>query len=200
MQTKKKEMEKKIVDAAINLFLKDGFEQTSLRKIVKKAGTSLGNFTNYFESKEALFEFIVKPAYDGFNGFLLHHDQEDENIISLSDVDAELVVRKIIKDMPFVFTDAFILLVESAKGTKYETYGDEIKAYMKRHFMEHLSEYVEAEYGEIVASMFLKGLTQIIRDNKEKELVEKLVARHILFFAMATCTMVEMEGENDSSI
>ena len=38
--------------------MKNGFKNASLRQIVKDAGTTIGNFYNYFENKEALFTDI----------------------------------------------------------------------------------------------------------------------------------------------
>lgn len=58
-------MEKKgaIEDAARELFIKQGFHATSMRDISKHAEVSLGNFYNYFPTKEAIFESII-------NGYL----------------------------------------------------------------------------------------------------------------------------------
>ncbi len=53
--------EKKIVieDAAKELFIKQGFHATSMRDIAKRAGVSLGNLYNYYQTKEAIVESII---------------------------------------------------------------------------------------------------------------------------------------------
>ena len=51
----------KIQEAAMGEFLDNGFQEASLRQIVKNAGVSTGAFYGYFSSKEALFAFIVEP-------------------------------------------------------------------------------------------------------------------------------------------
>ena len=48
-----------IVNTAIDCFVKKGFHQTSIRDIAGKADISLGNFYNYFDSKDALIEEIA---------------------------------------------------------------------------------------------------------------------------------------------
>ncbi|CAN5767760.1 hypothetical protein BH24ACI1_BH24ACI1_23030 [soil metagenome] len=48
-----------IEDAAKELLIKQGFHATSMRDIAKRAGISLGNVYNYFETKEAIFESII---------------------------------------------------------------------------------------------------------------------------------------------
>src|SRR5690349_12278572 len=50
----------KIEEAARELFIKQGFHATSMRDIAKMAEVSLGNLYNYYETKEAIFESIIK--------------------------------------------------------------------------------------------------------------------------------------------
>ena len=48
-----------IEDAAIDLFLKQGYHATSMRHIADKAGLALGGIYNHFASKEEIFEGII---------------------------------------------------------------------------------------------------------------------------------------------
>ena len=50
----------KIVKAARELFLSQGFENTSMQQIVVVAGTSIGNCYFYFPNKDALFEAVAE--------------------------------------------------------------------------------------------------------------------------------------------
>ncbi|MCS6985382.1 MAG: TetR/AcrR family transcriptional regulator [Leptospiraceae bacterium] len=45
-----------ILDAAFELFCKQGFEATNVRDIIRESGLSAGTFYNYFQSKEEIFE------------------------------------------------------------------------------------------------------------------------------------------------
>jgi AcrR family transcriptional regulator len=53
------EHREKILKAAEQLFSRQGFHGTGLREIADKAGVSLGNIYNHFETKEALFEALL---------------------------------------------------------------------------------------------------------------------------------------------
>jgi len=53
----------RILNAALGLFRRKGFEQTTMREIAKEAGVSLGNAYYYFESKEALVMAFYERAH-----------------------------------------------------------------------------------------------------------------------------------------
>jgi AcrR family transcriptional regulator len=48
-----------IEDAAVELFMENGYHATSMRQIAERAGLALGGIYNYFSSKEELFEGII---------------------------------------------------------------------------------------------------------------------------------------------
>ncbi len=49
----------RIVEAAVACFLENGYHQTGVREIAKKAGISLGNLYNHFSGKEAVLAEIA---------------------------------------------------------------------------------------------------------------------------------------------
>ncbi len=60
----RKKSKENIMQVAMDLFAHNGFHNTSISKIAKEAGVSKGLLYNYFESKHALLEAIVKEAFD----------------------------------------------------------------------------------------------------------------------------------------
>jgi AcrR family transcriptional regulator len=56
-----------ITQAALELFIAQGYHGTSMRQIAKEAGIALGGIYNHFPSKEAIFEAV----------FLSHHPYND---------------------------------------------------------------------------------------------------------------------------
>ena len=52
--------------AGMREFLEKGYKSASLRNIVKTAGVTTGAFYGYYDSKEELFEALVKDQYDWF--------------------------------------------------------------------------------------------------------------------------------------
>ena len=55
-----------IVKTALELFLKNGYEKTSLSDIVAISGGSLASVYTFFESKEGLFQAIIEQEIDAF--------------------------------------------------------------------------------------------------------------------------------------
>lgn len=72
------EKEKLILEVALSLFAKNGFESTSVSMIAKKAGISKGLMYSYFKSKEDLLKEII---LDGLNRFIDFLKIEDPNNI-----------------------------------------------------------------------------------------------------------------------
>ena len=56
--------EEKMLSAAIELFLKNGYEKTSTASIAKAAGLSASSFFAAFENKEALLLRLVEKMYE----------------------------------------------------------------------------------------------------------------------------------------
>ena len=53
-----------IVKTALDLFLKNGYEKTSLNDIVAISGGSLASIYTFFENKEGLFKAIIEQEID----------------------------------------------------------------------------------------------------------------------------------------
>ncbi len=64
------ERRKKIVEAAAECFIEQGFHQTSIRDIAKRANASLGNLYNHFESKTDLIAEIATLEADDLKSVL----------------------------------------------------------------------------------------------------------------------------------
>jgi AcrR family transcriptional regulator len=56
------EKQEKIIEAALELFTKDGFHATSTSKVAKQAGVSEGLIFRHFENKNGLLAAIAKMA------------------------------------------------------------------------------------------------------------------------------------------
>jgi AcrR family transcriptional regulator len=53
-----------IIEAALELFANNGFHNTSITQIAKKAGVSKGLMYNYFKGKNDLLEAVIMSAYE----------------------------------------------------------------------------------------------------------------------------------------
>ncbi|MCB2066260.1 MAG: TetR/AcrR family transcriptional regulator [Erythrobacter sp.] len=55
---------RKLLDAAAGEFAEKGFHETSITGITKRAGTALGSFYTYFDSKDEIFQALVSDMSD----------------------------------------------------------------------------------------------------------------------------------------
>jgi AcrR family transcriptional regulator len=59
-EQKRQRMRQSLITAARGLFVRQGYEATTMQHIVREAGTSIGNCYFYFPTKEALLRAIVE--------------------------------------------------------------------------------------------------------------------------------------------
>ncbi len=70
MQTLKKEIEERILNAARVEFAEHGFAKAKMRSIAGRAGVSTGNLYTYFPNKDDLFCALVAPTVDQINEYV----------------------------------------------------------------------------------------------------------------------------------
>lgn len=62
MQVQKDDVKNKILKSSEELFLMNGYNQTSLNDVAKKCGISKSNIYNYFKSKNSIFNCLTSDA------------------------------------------------------------------------------------------------------------------------------------------
>jgi AcrR family transcriptional regulator len=191
MQTKKEAIQQAIYQSAVSEFLEKGFEKASLRQIVKKAGTTLGNFYNYYENKEAVFASIVESAYIGMVQLIKNHNQWEskDELWDLTDVEVwRRELRKLILPMVPAITIPFVILIEGSEGTRFAHAKEDLLAVMEEHFMEHIEEfnpkYPNPQMAKVMAEQLVFGLVMIVKSNEDDEVRQQLIIEEILFFAI----------------
>jgi AcrR family transcriptional regulator len=85
----RKEKRELILDSALELFAEKGFHTTSVEQIAKKAGISKGLTYNYFESKNAILDAILKT---GFDAIYAHFDIDNDGVLTYNEF--EFFIRK----------------------------------------------------------------------------------------------------------
>lgn len=83
---------RKIEEAAIGLFSKNGYHSTSIGKIAQKAGIATGLMYNYFKSKEDLLKSIIDNY---FNQIFLSVSEKIKN----SNLDIEKLIDALIETL-----------------------------------------------------------------------------------------------------
>ncbi len=59
-----KDTKEHIIKTSLKLFARKSFKEVTLKEIVDETGLSKGAFYHYFESKEKVFEEVVKHFYN----------------------------------------------------------------------------------------------------------------------------------------
>lgn len=193
MQMKKEEVRMAILNSGKGEFLSHGFEKASLRNIVKKAGTTTGNFYNYFANKEALFEALVIDDYNKFIYFIDNHDRIDRPDYLWNISNPTLwkdVLGDLIDDMVPHLDIGFVLLLDCSEGTKYYDARKMLVGMLDEHFIEHVDKLgnitVSKEFGFVLANQILDGLILILRKEYTKEKKHVLIRELIIFYIIGT--------------
>jgi AcrR family transcriptional regulator len=63
LPNKSERTRRKILEAAYDLFLNQGFHATSMRQIARKSGMALGGIYNHFKSKDEIFAAIIAERH-----------------------------------------------------------------------------------------------------------------------------------------
>ncbi len=69
--------EKKIIEAAYELFAEKGFKAATMRMISKKSGSNITLISRYFGSKDELFNKIVEIKFNKFNDFYVDYSDAE---------------------------------------------------------------------------------------------------------------------------
>ncbi len=88
-----KEKRERILSVAIKEFADNGFQNTSIQQIAKKAGISVGSVYKYFENKETMFSMVVHEGMSSLEDLLMSLADSSEDII----VKAEKIIRELLK-------------------------------------------------------------------------------------------------------
>ncbi len=204
MQYKKDEIKADILKASENVFFEKGYDKASIRLIVSKAHTSIGNFYNYFDSKQSLYESLVGEIYEHMNHLILHHNDFDKfaNLRAESKINLETLLsldRSFLKTIIGQFfppiDKRFSLLMTGSNTTPYHEARYEFQSLLEEHFLEHIMEfnqnYPYKEFGSIIAYQLVEGLIEIGRKDLSKERTTALAIELIIFIAIGTIGIMQ---------
>lgn len=86
-QRRKEARPSELTDAALELFVEKGFAATRLEEIAARAGVSKGTLYLYFDSKEVLFQAVIRegilPVVDEAEAFAARHQGSSFDLLSI---------------------------------------------------------------------------------------------------------------------
>ncbi|MEG1996444.1 MAG: TetR/AcrR family transcriptional regulator [Oscillospiraceae bacterium] len=182
MQIQKDEVKQKIINAAVEEFLISGYEKSSMRIIASNAGITVGNIYSYFTGKDDLFETIVLPTVNQIHGLILMKLSTNNRITKESAIE---VTAQIMNACLNNYRE-FIILMKSAKGSKYEDIKSVIQFQIKERLISDLIPqlHMNAE-NEILADtlslVLLDGIINIVlKCDTDEELMRRLICDFLL--------------------
>ena len=130
---------KKLIETASREFLKNGFENSSVRTIAQKAQTSPRAIYTRFENKEALFEAVINPAYSDFmelfkNDKIIYWENAEKG--TLPEKPEEYYIKYL--DFAYKHKKQFRLLLTCAKGSRFENFTDKLSQMDLDYLQTHL--------------------------------------------------------------
>ncbi len=100
-----------IEDAAIELFMKNGYHGTSMRQIAEHAGLALGGIYNHFKSKDEIFEAIIVDKHPYKKLLPVIVDTEGETMDEFLGNAARVVIKEL-TSQPYYVKLMLIEIVE----------------------------------------------------------------------------------------
>ncbi|WP_245987624.1 TetR/AcrR family transcriptional regulator [Ureibacillus endophyticus] len=130
------EKQERIINAAINEFVQNGFDKASTNEIVKEARISKGSLFNYFSSKKDLYLYLIQYSYKVIEIIYKQIDLNETDIFKRIEK-LGLIKLQIQRKFPKVF-DFFISIVNEES--------DEVK--------DEIKERVNSIYDEGMAKIY----------------------------------------------
>lgn len=130
---------KKLIETASREFLKNGFENSSVRTIAQKAQTSPRAIYTRFKNKEALFEAVINPAYSDFmklfkNDKIIYWENAEKG--TLPEKPEEYYIKYL--DFAYKHKKQFQLLLTCAKGSRFENFTEKLAQLDLDYLQTHL--------------------------------------------------------------
>lgn len=98
-------------DAAVELFMEQGYHATSMRQIADKAGLALGGIYNHFKSKEDIFEAVIVDKHPYKKILPLIQEAEGETLEEFLGNATRIVINELTSQQYYVK----LMLIEIAE-------------------------------------------------------------------------------------
>ncbi|WP_442604000.1 TetR/AcrR family transcriptional regulator [Paenibacillus sp. KN14-4R] len=197
MQTLKDGIRGSILLKAKISFLEQGFEKTSMRDIAHKIGVSVGNLYRYYPNKEALFDAVVMPAYEGLAQLIQVQDVEHGIESSPPGLQILEELSRILSELLHEHREGLLILLYGSTGTRHERAKEELFSLLMNHIHTHIKEFNKSQLGNPhaaealdlqvsrpIAVAFLEGYFEIIRLYSDPEQIRTTTKQYVTVWFM----------------
>lgn len=184
-QKLKEEVRKSIKNAALEIFTAEGYENAVMSSIARKAGISVGNIYNYYDSKDDLFYELITPSFVARFKKLMQSRVKTARGVRIEDFSKNEDLQKINSErFDFFFQNRLeiIILLRKSKGTIYEHFAREMRDMfvdgVKEYFEEMEQVYKKSMHPqrifmlEIIYDNFFVALTSILEKYEDKDSIK----------------------------
>ena len=174
MQIKKPEIRDRIRDVALDEFFVEGYKNSTMRTIARKADIPVALIYTYYSSKEDLLDEIVRPV-------LTFLETTFARTLSLMKEDRMLAEKEIISVI-LQSAKEWVILIDKSDGSKYQGMKDIIVTQLSNHINTNLQNYYQdydPMYAQILAGCYMESVLTVARHYKDKEWGQKM-ARYIM--------------------
>lgn len=187
MQFAKEDIKNRILSAAREEFLCNGFEKASIRHITSAAQTSKSNLYNYFNDKDALFVAVLEPTLQSImKGLELAVTENEGTGVESYTMDEQVRNMRIIMDFVANNTgDIRLLLFHSAgsslagfKDMVIERFSDILSEWLK-HAMPQKS--ISRLFVRCVAGFYVQIIEQLTLAGVDRAQAEMHMAEFLKF-------------------
>lgn len=181
MKEKSFERKEALLDAALDEFINNPYDDASLNTIIKNANISKGTFYYHFENKQALYLDLLKTAFHAKWTFIFEQTQESDNLSENTIFDKFLLQARF--GMQF-----------AKKFPKYGALSNRFSRSKNSPIYEIAKEHIGIESGKMLENMVQKSITDgDFSPNYPAEFIIKVVCYLFNHYD----EIVDMENEDD---
>ena len=125
----------RIIRAARDEFSEYGYDKASMRRIGNRCGLTAAALYRHFDSKEDMFDALVRPALDDLKEWIDEHvSRSEEAIRACTEVPDIITTNEIwdsteidmMKELIYPRMEEYAILVNRSHGSKYENFLDDL--------------------------------------------------------------------------
>lgn len=196
-----------ILKSARKIFLEYGYQAAPLRKIASEAGYTHGALYGYFSSKEELFYAITDLVAEQLMEMLdkiqkkMQNIPKEKRLHEMGSIYYENIPK--IVDILISDRDAVELIINGAKGTKYEEFLDNI-ARRNATGINIAAENVEGkplnfikeQTMEILMDGYIRTLFRLVLSDKQRETIIQCMEMIGRIYEVGIITLMQKENHN----
>jgi len=139
----------RIIRAARDEFSEYGFDKASMRRIGKRCGLTAAAIYRHFDSKEAVFDALVRPALEDLREWINEHvGRSLDAIRACNDLPGGRKTREIwdsteidmMRELIYPRMEEYAMLINKSHGSKYENFLDDFVEYQVKMMAPQLKE------------------------------------------------------------